>query len=267
MESAYPKYFYKYREIKSRDKLENDLSLKSLFGFEAAFSSRKIFNDLFDSKILFVEPSKEELNNLNGMFEALIQNSKSGCFGDGEKIPTADEAIKKLPDELNNLIDKYPFYCVSKNSKSNLMWSYYAGSHTGFCIEFKSEYLKADKVTYESEIPKLEILDLIRLKINPNNKQLSSNIWRALRTKLVEWKHEEEYRFQASNSMKGGGRIPDEQNHLIVQYTPEFVESVIFGCKMDENIKEHIVRNMPDDTVFKQAIELDSSIEIVNSEF
>ena len=33
------------------------------------------------------------------------------------------------------------------------------------------------------------------------NDELGNTIWKALRTKLEEWRYESEYRFQASNSM------------------------------------------------------------------
>lgn len=251
MASEYPKYFYKYRAIENWDNLDKDYSLIGLFENKAVFSSRKNFNDLFDSKIEFIEPTAHEYNKLTEMFDKLRKNSVGGTFGNGEKIPTAEEAIRNLPQELNELVDQYPFYCVSKNPESNLMWSHYAGSHTGFCIEFRSEHLKADIVTYKKDIPRVEISDLIRLKIYPNDRNCLKKIWDALRTKLIEWEYEEEYRFQASNSMQGGGRVPEGEKHLIIPYGPEFIESVIFGCRMKKDIKEHIVKNMPKSIKYK----------------
>jgi hypothetical protein len=109
-------------------------------------------------------------------------------------------------------------------------------------------------------------MDLVRLKFNPNDQGRLKNIWTALRIKLDEWKYEEEYRFQASNSMNGG-RVPNGKKFIIIPYGPEFVESIIFGCRMKEHIKEFIVRNMPKNTKFKQAIEKTSSIEIIGSDF
>ena len=47
------KYLYKYRAIRDENSLEDDLTLNALFEHKAVFSSRKLFNDLFDSKIAF----------------------------------------------------------------------------------------------------------------------------------------------------------------------------------------------------------------------
>lgn len=70
---------------------------------------------------------------------------------------------------LENLIDSYVFYCVSENPLSNLMWSHYADSHNGFCIKFKSDFLKVDKVTYQKQIPSINIVDLIKFHMKITN--------------------------------------------------------------------------------------------------
>lgn len=266
MHPKYPKYFYKYRSIDNISELGADHSIKGLFHNQAVFSNRINFNDLFDSKIELVKPTAEELEKLNNMFEKLRFNSVDGCLSNGEIIPDGNDFTEGLIKEFNSLVDRYPFYCVSKTATNNLMWSHYADSHKGFCIEFKSEYMKADKVSYQENIPKINIMDLVRLKLNPSEDGVLRRIWAALRTKLNEWKYEEEYRFQANNSMQGG-KVPEGEKFIIIPYGPEFVESVIFGCRMPEKMKEYITNNMPEKMKFKQAVERTSSIEIVDSNF
>lgn len=266
MSTDYPSHFYKYREIKNWESLSDDYSIKSLIENTAVFSNRRNFNDLFDSKIELTEPSIEEVFELESMLSKLRNNSTDGRLANGLKIPDSETLKAEVIKEFNSLIDDYPFYCVAKNPKNNLMWSHYAGSHTGFCIEFKSAHLKADKVIYKENIPQIEMMDLIRLKFNPNHKGTLKNIWTALRTKLTEWEYEEEYRFQASNSMLGG-RVPKNDKFLLIPYGIEFVESVIFGCRMGSQAKSHIIDNMPKVMKYKQAMELTSSIDIVDFDY
>ncbi len=224
MNPKYPKYFYKYRSIDNLDELCADNSIKGLFHNQAVFSSRKNLNDLFDSKIEMVKPIAEELEELNNLFKKARSVSVYGRLSSGELIPEGNDFIEQLIKEFNDLIDRYPFYCVSKTATNNLMWAHYADAHKGFCIEFKSEHMKADKVSYQENIPKIEIMDLVHLSLNPSADGLIERIWAALRTKLNEWKYEEEYRFQANNSMHGG-KVPEGEKFIIIPYGPEFVES------------------------------------------
>jgi hypothetical protein len=263
LNSEYPSHFYKYREIKKFNCLAEDNSIKGLIGNIAVFSNRKNFNDLFDSKVDLVPPSEEELIELDEMLSKLRCNSFDGKLSSGKPIPTSKELKSEVTQEFNSLLDDYPFFCVATNPKNNLMWSHYAGSHSGFCIEFKSTHVKASKVTYQDTIPKIQMMDLIRLKFNPNTQGTLVDVWASLRTKLLEWEYENEYRFQADNSMKGG-RIPKGEKFILIPYSQDFVEAVIFGCRMPPEAKSYILNNMPKNMKYKQAIESLSSIELVD---
>lgn len=51
---------------------------------------------------------------------------------------------------------------------------------------------------------------------------------------------------------------------MIIPYSPEFVESVIFGHRMPLDAKKFIINGLPAGTKFKQAVARTSSIEIIN---
>ena len=76
------KFFYKYRSVNHND-LENDKALDALFKSYTIFASRKNFNDPFDSKFIFQEPSiiefKNIIKNVNYKRQQKI-NQKSKCF-------------------------------------------------------------------------------------------------------------------------------------------------------------------------------------------
>lgn len=166
----------------------------------------------------------------------------------------------KLSQELNNLIDKYFFYCVSAKNNSNLMWSHYADWHRGFCIEFKSEFLKADKVIYRDEIAEIELLDIYDaffIRKNKNDEMIGQIIWEALRTKLSDWSYEEEYRFQLNEKV-----YKTNKNYLEMSYDKNWIESIIFGCRTPIDTKKWIIKNMPDNYKYKEALEGTSNIII-----
>lgn len=254
MDNDYPNYLYKYRAVKTPESLSQDYSIDALFKCQAIFSGRKNFNDLFDSKINLIFPTQEQIQELakQPSFRKFVDN--------GQTTKEGLNFINNAQDRLNKLIDSYSLFSLSKNSRNNLMWSHYADSHKGFCIEFKSDYIKADKVSYEDEIPQIEIIDFLNEQGRVN---LSNTIWRSLRTKLREWDYEDEYRFQPGGSLPEK-KLPDGEKFVTIPYDPQCVESIIFGCRTPEPVKTFITKNYPYKVKLKRAIELMSSIEIID---
>jgi len=171
------------------------------------------------------------------------------------------EKFSKLSLKLNELIDSYIFTCFSIDSTNILMWSHYADSHKGFCIEFKNSHIQAEKVNYTSKIPQISLLELIKIEYG-----LKSNIGNSLKsafnTKLPIWKYENEYRHQPGDSMKQH-RVGKDGLSGTNDYTFEFIESVIFGCNMDTKSKNEIILKLPKHIKFKQAIKKNNKIEII----
>ncbi|MCF5873921.1 DUF2971 domain-containing protein [Aeromonas veronii] len=261
MSTEYPEFFYKYRPIDSNGNFQDDYAIDALIKNKAIFSSRTNFNDLFDSKIELIKPTPFQLKEIMVRVNKHERNFIRKLIHNGEFTYAGIEFIQELESKFNKLIDSYAFYCISSTPTSNLMWSHYANSHKGFCIEFKSKFMPAEKVIYQDEIPKLNITDIFLSSLNLiSGEDVGMHIWQCLRTKLIEWNYESEYRFQANNSM---GRIPADKQFIIIPYNPDFVESVIFGCRMPPDAKQFIIDQMPSDTKFKQAVERVSCIEIL----
>ncbi|MFK5949716.1 MAG: DUF2971 domain-containing protein [Methylococcales bacterium] len=257
-------YFYKYRSIKNTDDLNKDNSIKALLNNHAIFSNRKNFNDLFDSKINLINPTPKQLKELKNKLVGVDAQYISSLFSKGKFLPEWKDFSKIMNESFNAVVDGYVFYCVSTNPISNLMWSHYAGAHYGFCIEFKKELLQATEVSYEKNIPSLQMLDLIKLtyKIS-DNKEFGVKIWAALRTKLEEWGYEDEYRFQADNKMLGEA-IKVTDKYTIIEYPDNYIESIIFGYRMDNNIREFVINNMPDFIKYKEVIIKNSGLKVID---
>lgn len=142
------------------------------------------------------------------------------------------------------------------------MWSHYANSHAGFCIEWDATKIKAEKVKYQSDIADFELIELIEMHCGLASKDdVGIKIWQSLLIKLDEWKYESEYRFQMSNAMehlitKRGDKF------ALVKYEPEWIKSIIWGCRTSNKTKSYIKEHLPYSVKFKQAYPAKSSIRV-----
>lgn len=243
------KFLYKYRAIQDKDALDKDKALQCLFECKAVFSSRKQFNDLFDSKIHF-----------GGLSEKDVQRAfELGIARRGQDKKEIENAFSQ---ELNKILDSYVFYSISANPKSNLMWSHYADSHKGFCIEFKKEHLNASPINYSASIAELGLMYC--MDVPKNDAKIGIAIQKALLVKLNEWKYEREYRVFPNNELRNRHLLSNGQIALI-PYEPDWVESIIFGCRMPKDIQQYIIDNYPHKAKFKKAIERKSYIDIIDA--
>lgn len=260
MNNDYPKYLYKYQDVRNTEELRKDRSIDNLFKCQVVFSSRKKFNDLFDSKIKFLRPTSEQIEVLGDKLTKDGQFHFRDFIFNGQLTEIGRNVVRDSENGLDALIDKYLFFCLSKDCKNELMWAHYADSHKGFCIEFKSEFIPADKVFYQDTLPQIELIDFLT-----NQPSLGDGIWRSLRTKLKKWEHEDEYRFQANNAMCNSMiKLSDSNGSKVMAYDANFVEAVIFGCRTSSKVKNHIIKNIPYKVKFKQAVECTSSIDIID---
>lgn len=131
MSEIYPKYFYKYRSINDKENLKKDYAIDALINNYFIFSSRRNFNDLFDSKVDLLKPSAVELKRLINSNKA-AKKDMGNYIKKGRVTLDGEEYLEKLEIAFNELIDSYGFLSLSSNPVSNLMWSHYADSHKGY---------------------------------------------------------------------------------------------------------------------------------------
>jgi hypothetical protein len=259
---SYPDFIYKYRPIENYNDLKSDYYLDALFNQYAIFSSRTNFNDLFDSKVDLIKPTPKEIKELSKIIPKLKRHELLKHINKGYFTPDGNDFIAKLEIMFNEKIDSYAFMSLSSIPNSNLMWSHYGASHRGFCIEYKTEHVNARKVDYVDDIPSLNLLDLYKTYYKElTDGSLGFKILDALYCKLDEWEYESEYRFMASNNLSV---INKGEKFQKVSYDTNFVNSIIFGYRMEERIKKLIIQNMPAGTMFKQATIGKNSMKIMD---
>lgn len=256
---------YKFREL-GKD-WRADYALDALFSSTAIFSGRKNFNDLFDSKIELQKPTVGEV-------AALLDDPRVGGLEYADKVKAwvsgsaftfdGNSILRQLAVDLNKQLDRYPIYCLSGRKDHPLMWAHYAGSHTGFCIEFEFPDEQPKPVVYREHIETIPLVECLRsafgLLGGATPEQLGSRIIDALLVKMDYWAYEEEYRWIAGNEM---GQHRDDEMFSKRPYPADWVKAIIFGCRMPSGLKQYIIRRLPFATHFEQAIEAKDWIEVV----
>jgi hypothetical protein len=253
--------FYKYCPVYQDECFDKEYSVMNLLADQVKFSTRRDFNDLFDSKVNLIKPTKKELKEISGKLKTAKRiEFKNIFYGEDweSKVRIFERTVEKV-------FDDYLYYCVTDKDDSNLMWSHYANSHKGFCIEWDADKIKAEQVKYQSNIPNFKLIDLIETHVGiGDDTEVGKAIWQALRTKLDEWEYESEYRFQMSNAMKKL-IVKQEPDFALVKYQPNWIKSIIWGCRTTDKTKKHIKDNLHFDVKFKQAKEALSSIIITET--
>ena len=155
--------------------------------------------------------------------------------------------LKKL---LKNMQDEeYGITCFSEVDDDVLMWSHYANSHKGICLEFDSDkllqsevirsiHLKLENIKPLNEVPKVEIViddDSLTIK-----EKEDIALW-----KFPHWSHEKEIRLH--------GNLSDYRTNGLVKRTVPFdmesLTSIYLGEKISEEDKDllaHLINNHKD---------------------
>ena len=121
-------------------------------------------------------------------------------------------------------LDRYGVVCLTTANDNILMWSHYAGSHTGICLGYTPspdamDFACAFKVRYES----------VRPQFNMMNSMIEQSVFDALVTKSTDWSYEKEWRLI---------------DHRILErkrtYPPATLVEIIFGCRVSSENKDRI---------------------------
>ncbi|MBJ8441395.1 DUF2971 domain-containing protein [Acinetobacter junii] len=144
-------------------------------------------------------------------------------------------STKALSESLSALLvgiqNNVGIYSLSKTVLDELLWAYYANSHTGFCIEYDLEKLGelakiagSFEVSYEHNIPQISLEELVSTQNNVTKiLKLTSG------TKSKKWQHEDEIRIIIDYFGK-------------VEYDFRAVKSIYFGLRMPK-IKQDLDKN------------------------
>jgi hypothetical protein len=189
-------------------------------------------------------------NPLGALFSVLgargIKISKEDLL---ERIgPAYDEGFARmmavLPsvhEEASAIISSVKILCMSARPDNTLMWSHYAGNHSGVVLRFKSipeldtPYGMAKPVNYVGEVPPLlseeQLADIFA---GTGSIYEAGILDRTVYTKSLDWAYEDEWRLST-----GTGRNPNEP-YEDCPFGGEEVDGVIFGLRTSGQEREEI---------------------------
>jgi len=133
--------------------------------------------------------------------------------------------------------------CFSESHDDVLMWSHYAASHTGICIEFDttivdSPFLSCKKIEYSPDF-------------NVIKGNLDEILERACLVKAEQWKYEEEWRL-----------IRESED--FVSFPDQCLTGVILGCRITDDDRRWVLdwlKHYPSASIF-QAKEVKDDIRL-----
>ncbi|SNZ01674.1 DUF2971 domain-containing protein [Flagellimonas pacifica] len=237
--SLLPKRIFKYFSI-------NDNTLDVIRHGRLWYSSPKAFNDPFDCKVRidFGTNKSEILKNLNDFLPDDL-----GHLWSGEEMIGIFDDPKKANTLLNQIFstgfnDHLGVCCFSEIPNIPLMWSHYASSHSGICLEFGMEtpnFIRENliPVNYYSEYPEFVLSE--------NSGDLYMFLMQLIASKSHDWDYEFEWR---SITEEGGNRL--------YGFDKASLKGIIFGVNTSEEhmdgIKELISKSGYRDVQFKKAV-------------
>lgn len=195
------------------------------------------FESIADSYIYFSPP-----NYFNDPYD---------CNQDLIDFPTGKAKNNKLISRFKENLKTIGISCFSTVNDSILLWSHYANSHRGFCLEFlpaadDSNGIHPLPVCYKESFQKLSFQE------NRDN-----SIYNMIYTKSNEWSYEKEWR------MLKTGLLTDKDRK--VNFKNSSLKSIYLGIKCEEEtinrIKSIIKSKYPNTTLY-QAFRNNDSFKI-----
>lgn len=264
----------------------NEYSLQNMEKSEVYFAQKSKLNDPheigfqlesyddFKSKEIFLAKRREKYFKDSGYLDSIIT------------MLSSEQEEKKYREDtkyLSELILNAGILSLTTDPKNRLMWSHYANSYQGFCLEFESSFLQkhdipvypADYVsehpilsicelrdwqyqTIKSQFPHFTLVDLHQY-YQQNFKSYRSELTQQLlismlTAKHMDWKYEDEWRYISIN-------------HGPIKYNSSNLKSIIFGSKMTEDSKKIITKTLKKqklhvDFKFKQIVQHEGSFDL-----
>lgn len=231
MKKNLPKFVYKYRAARIEKNAElGTNSLERLQRMiehgEIYFGSSFEFNDPFDCRPVvtldcsddeFVRRCVESARARHGESRAILIDSHiRSTLGTAEDLRHPSNLVR-LETLMANRIAEDGVFCTAERPDNILMWSHYAESFTGVCLEIDTEEFEyLGEVNYCHERPVIDLL--------PFGDSNEVQVDKALFSKLIFWNYEEEWR---AMSRKG---VHELSEHGITR--------LIFGQNCDQSVRE-----------------------------
>lgn len=187
------------------------------------------FNDPYDCKPRYsFDVSDDEIEAGLASNAALTEAQRSALRKSARALSQRRPRTKKAREswvqaqELH-LQSKIGVLCLSADPTHPLLWSHYADSHTGVCLEFQTSWC------FSSPFPTAVEYVKDRPTINPFFEAHAEIFHKSLLTKAEVWRYESEHRFLNFN---GPGAVI---------YPPYALSAVILGAKASDETRNILI--------------------------
>jgi hypothetical protein len=157
--------------------------------------------------------------------------------------------IRQISDSIVEAItERYRVYCLGPDLGNLLMWSHYADSHRGVCLEFNLRndvMCGALKCEYQPEFPILKLRD----------NDIESSLLPLL-SKVDVWCDEKEYRVVAQERKNAVGADTLMTDDGFLNLPDGAIASVVVGCQADYAAVEVVVRKAAPGLRLRRAVRL-----------
>ncbi len=208
----FPRFLYKFFPI-------NDYFIDEVKNSYIWFSKPPDFNDPFDGSITLQWKATTEQYEVYLTKIAIGRMSEEKIKESSRRMSQNPEVAKAhLQDLVSKVMDRIGVTCLSEINDNILMWSHYANSHKGVCIQFDLGKMVSDdhilvRINYDDNYP---LHNFITQGDNPTG--LSKAV---IGTKSSLWSYEREFRL--ISGVIGRNSIQRDS-----------VTQVIFGCRSTE---------------------------------
>ncbi len=217
-----PKVLYKYEPI-------NEYSLRNIKNATLFFNAPASFNDPFDCSLneaSFVYGDNDRIELFNYL-------QSTGRLGNVAHVKHVDEIparfkeqveaaiIGCIPEIEDKQLNRYGCTCFSELNNHILMWSHYANSHKGMCLEFDTSFDPFTRVFPVQYSPNFPQINPVKMITNFGTDVIYRESVKPLLTKYECWEYEAEWRLFHVEPRKLYG------------YPVEALKAVYFGTQVD----------------------------------
>jgi hypothetical protein len=182
-----PLFLYKFRGV-------DDFSLENLINGCVWLGNPRSMNDPYDCSHSF---DVERVAHQQSYAEIIREAAESGlgniCEFQSMILHRNEEIIRELSNKVKNI---FKFCSFSERLDSMLMWSHYADSHKGFCIEYDvGRYDFECSKNFHPIIYSERMFDATDLIAQPVTSSFNANrVHLAALYKAMDWQYEREWR-------------------------------------------------------------------------
>jgi len=223
-------YFKFLTDLISNEELQLTKGQKILFMFV------RLELKLFQSMVKITK-GYERVPVISGFIKIVTKNNEKF---EKEIKDAKTKYEKEIVGKLESIKENALISCFSKRNNSILMWSHYADSHHGVCIQFENETRdEFDGVSYSKKKPYFNLYlivsrilasDYLHGNISLEDKSFNKQIMRPLFTKSDDWSYEEEIRCVYSSNQENKDIEFDMDRHYLKM---QRIKKVYIGCKAE----------------------------------